>query len=156
MKFKHITLFAVLAIISITLSAYKIAPEPKPESTELSKDKGIEFFHGTYKEALALAKKEKKPIFIDIYTVWCGPCKMMSNYVFTQKEVGDYYNENFINFKIDAERGEGPAVARKFRIRAYPTLLFIDGNGQVLKKAEGARGGNDFIKMGETVIAKTK
>ncbi len=157
MKLKYITLFVALAAVSVGLTAYRIAPENDHKHETLAKsDKGMEFFHGTYQEALALAKKEKKPIFMDIYAVWCGPCKMMTNYVFTQEEVGDFYNKNFINYKVDAERGEGVTLARKYRIRAYPTLLFIDADGNEILKTEGARGGNDFIKLGEQVIAKAK
>ena len=56
---------------------------------------GIEFFHGTWVEALAEAKKQEKPIFVDAYTTWCGPCQMMSKNVFTHADVGAFFNENF-------------------------------------------------------------
>ena len=62
---------------------------------------GIEFFHGSWEEALAEAKKQEKPIFVDAFTTWCGPCKMMSRSVFTEEEVGTFFNENFISLKID-------------------------------------------------------
>ena len=58
---------------------------------------GIEFFHGTLEEAKEIAKRENKLIFIDCYTTWCGPCKMLSKFVFTDPEMGEFYNENFIN-----------------------------------------------------------
>ncbi|MEL6926093.1 MAG: DUF255 domain-containing protein, partial [Bacteroidota bacterium] len=62
---------------------------------------GIEFFDGTWEEALNIAKAEEKVIFVDAFAVWCGPCKRMSNNVFPQKEVGDFFNRNFVNMKID-------------------------------------------------------
>ena len=60
---------------------------------------GIEFFHGSWDEALELAKKEHKAIFMDAYAEWCGPCKRMAKNIFTQKEVGDFFNKHFINVK---------------------------------------------------------
>lgn len=65
---------------------------------------GIEFFHGTYEEALQKARAEGKQIFVDVYTSWCGPCKMMAKNVFTRQEVGDYYNNKFVCLKLDAEK----------------------------------------------------
>ena len=68
---------------------------------------GIRFRHCSWEEAKAMAKKEKKPIFIDFYTQWCGPCLNMAQTVFSLPTVGYYYNQTFINLKIDAEEGEG-------------------------------------------------
>ena len=60
-------------------------------------DEGIVFEHVDFKQAKELAKAQNKLIFIDAYTTWCGPCKLMAKTVFTEKEVGDFYNSNFIN-----------------------------------------------------------
>ena len=57
----------------------------------------------TWKEILTKAKAENKTIFVDVYTKWCGPCKHVSETVFPQEKLGEYYNSRFINFKIDAE-----------------------------------------------------
>lgn len=150
------TLLLFASILVFGAFTFSGTTEPiEPNSKALSADdKGIEFFHGTWKEALEKAKAENKTIFVDIYATWCGPCKMMSNYVFTQQDVGDFYNENFICVKLDAEKGEGTAVARKYRIMAYPTLLYVDGDGEIVHKTEGARSGNQFIDLGKKVLAK--
>lgn len=87
---------------------------------------GIQFEHGSWKEVVKKAKKERKLIFADFYAVWCGPCKMMSAQVFTQQQVGSRFNGAFVNFKVDAEKGEGVGLAEQFGIRAYPTCHFID------------------------------
>lgn len=50
----------------------------------------------TYREAIAAARTEKKLVFIDFYTSWCGPCKMMTNNVFPMKNVGEYLNAKFV------------------------------------------------------------
>ena len=98
---------------------------------------GIVFEHGNFAAVCAKAKAEKKLVFIDVYTAWCGPCKHMAATVFKQDNVGQYFNSQFINFKIDAEKGEGKALAAKYKIQYYPTYLFIDDKGAVFNKAVG-------------------
>ena len=115
---------------------------------------GIDFFHGSWAEGLAKAKAEKKLIFVDAYAVWCGPCKWMAANTFTDKLVGDYFNKHFVNFKMDMEKGEGRDLARNWGIRAYPTLLFFDSNAGEVHRSMGAKPAADFLKLGETVIAK--
>lgn len=88
--------------------------------TMSSRAAGIEFFHGTWAEGVAKAKAENKKIFIDFFTEWCGPCLNMALTVFPQPEVGEAYNKDFVCMKIDAEKGEGVDLARKYQVRSYP------------------------------------
>jgi thiol-disulfide isomerase/thioredoxin len=113
---------------------------------------GIKFFQGSWEQALAEAKSQDKLIFMDCYTTWCGPCKAMSNDVFPNSDVGNYYNNNFINVKMDMEKGEGKTLAAKYSVNAYPTLLFIDGNGKVVHMSKGAKPVNDFIHLGKAAM----
>lgn len=87
---------------------------------------GINFFQGTWDEAVALAKEQDKKIFVDFYTEWCGPCLNMALGVFTLPEVGDLYNRNFVCVKIDAEKGEGIELADRYGVRSYPSYVFVD------------------------------
>lgn len=89
-------------------------------------------------EACKKAKTENKPIFLDCYTSWCGPCKMMANEVFTLKEAGDYFNKNFVCVKTDMEKGGGPAIGKQYGVDAYPTFLIINANGKLMHKVVGA------------------
>ncbi|WP_052731233.1 thioredoxin family protein [Spirosoma radiotolerans] len=115
----------------------------------------ITFEKGKWKDMLARAKTEKKLIFVDVYAVWCGPCKMLDQQVFTDKQVAATYNAFFINYKVDAERGEGPALARQYNVRAYPTALFIDGDGQLVDTWTGFIPPVLFKQQGERVFKKT-
>ena len=98
---------------------------------------GIEFEHSTFSEVLAKAEKENKMVFMDCYTSWCGPCKQLAKNVFPQKEVGDYFNTQFINFKVDMEKGEGIELQKKYGVTTFPTLLFMDSSGKVFRKIQG-------------------
>ena len=79
-----------------------------------AQDRVISFEERTWAEIKAKAAKEKKAIFLDAYTSWCGPCKKIAKEVFTKNEVADYYNTNFVNASFDMEKGEGPKLAKQF------------------------------------------
>lgn len=115
-------------------------------------DSGITFHSGKWEDALALARKENKLIFLDISASWCGPCKMLKKKTFPDAEVGSYYNANFINVALDGEIGEGADLAKMYSVRGYPTLLFIDGSGKLVAQTTGYRNPANFLKLGQTVI----
>ena len=116
-------------------------------------DKEIEFSTNTWNYVLAEAKVKNKLIFIDAYATWCGPCKWAAKYLFTNKDVAAYYNENFINVSMDMEKGEGIAFAKKFQINSYPTFLIINSKQEVVARTEGVRQNKkyfaEFIKFGK-------
>lgn len=57
----------------------------------------------SFGEAVAMQKKKPKPIMVDVYTTWCGPCKMLSTNTFGNEQIAKYLNENFYPVKFDAE-----------------------------------------------------
>jgi len=109
----------------------------------------IKFEDSDFNTILAKAKSEKKLIFLDAYAAWCGPCKLMERNVFTDANVADYYNKNFINAHFDMEKGEGPALAAKYGIRSYPTLMFLNAEGEVVGKELGYLKTEDFLALGK-------
>jgi thioredoxin-related protein len=111
----------------------------------------IQFQDLPFKDLVAKAKKENKLLFIDAYTSWCGPCKMMEKNTFTQKAVGDYFNTNFINSRFDMEKGEGREIASKFGVRSYPTYLFLNGDGELVSQNFGYMEGGLFVSMAQDV-----
>jgi thiol-disulfide isomerase/thioredoxin len=125
-------------------------------SSYASDNKGIEFKEGSWLEILNEAKKQNKLIFIDIYTTWCGPCKIMSAKVFTLNIISEKFNESFVNFKIDAEKGEGIELAKKYAITAYPTYLFVNGNGDLVYRAIGAMPAEKFIVEADKALLAGK
>ncbi|HJA15496.1 MAG TPA: thioredoxin family protein [Candidatus Butyricimonas faecavium] len=114
---------------------------------------GIEFQKESYTEVLKMAKKQNKLVFIDVYTSWCGPCKHMANTIFPQAKVGEYYNSHFLNLQLDAEKSEdGKMVAKTFGVSAYPTFLFVNGDGELVYRFLGGRAVDMFIKEGEKAV----
>ncbi|SHO59374.1 thioredoxin [Algoriphagus zhangzhouensis] len=109
---------------------------------------GVDFLPISYEEALEKAQAEDKLLFVDFYTVWCSPCKQMEKKVFPEAEVGELYNKEFINIKLDAER-EGKVAAEKFEVNSYPTFLFINGDGEMIFKDSGSQPIASMIAMGE-------
>lgn len=117
---------------------------------------GIKFEDTNFATILAKAKKENKLVFIDAYASWCGPCKLMAKNIFPLQAVGDYYNSHFINAKIDMEKGEGIGLAKKYNVKAFPTYLFIDGNGEEVHRTLGYVEEKDFIEFAKDAGDPTK
>jgi len=114
---------------------------------------GIVFEQGTWKQVLEKAKQTNKPIFVDVYTTWCGPCKKMSSEIFPLAEVGAVYNANFVCYQIDAEKGEGIDFAKKYEVKAYPSYLFIKPDGTLFSRALGSMPAKNFINVATAALA---
>jgi thiol-disulfide isomerase/thioredoxin len=112
----------------------------------------IKFYHENWGEVLKVAKEQNKMIFLDAYASWCGPCKYMSNVIFTNDTVGNFYNNNFINAKFDMEKGEGLELAKKYEVRVYPTLLYLNPDGEVIHRIAGSMNVSDFVEEGKIAL----
>jgi len=80
----------------------------------------------------------------------------MARDVFTDAKVAEFYNDKFVNVQVDMEKGEGIDLAKKYEVRAYPTLLFIDGNGEIVHRAVGYHTSDDFMALGATALDPSK
>lgn len=135
----------ILALVAFALNFNGFSQE----SDEAS---GIQFVTGTWEEIVALAKKEKKPIFVDAFTTWCGPCKWMAKTTFKDAAVETFMTKNFISYKMDMEKGEGIEFAKKNDVRVYPTLLYFNSKGEFIHRAAGALQAEGFIATGRTAL----
>lgn len=91
----------------------------------------------SWQQALGKARQENKMIFIDVYTTWCTYCRQMDASTFSLPEVGDFHNEHFINLRYDALKADGIAIRNSYRLLGFPTLLYLDPQGMVVKKTAG-------------------
>lgn len=115
----------------------------------------------TLEEAIALQKKAPKKIMMDVYTVWCGPCKMLDKNTFSNPDVVEYVNKNYYAVKFNGEgkdvvkykdksfsnpnyseakartRNSAHELARYLQISAYPTIVFFDENAEVIAPIRG-------------------
>ena len=105
----------------------------------------------SWKEAIETAKREGKLVFVDFYTDWCGPCKVMARDVFPQKQVGDFFNAKFVCLKLNAEK-EGRELAKRFCVSAYPTFIVVDTDEKVRVELKGSMNADKFIARMEDAL----
>lgn len=89
----------------------------------------LEFTDANFDE---LVLKADKPVIVDLWAVWCGPCRMVGPIV---EEIGKEYEGQAIVGKLDVDNN--PEIARRYSIRNIPTILFFKG-GEVVDKQVGA------------------
>ena len=121
---------------------------------EIPANQGITFFEGNLQDAFEKAKTENKLVFVDCYTTWCGPCKVLKRYTFRDANLGDYMKENYISLAIDMETNEGQILAKKYGIEAYPTLLFLDKYGRVVNHQVGGISAEELLAKAELTVRK--
>jgi thiol:disulfide interchange protein len=107
-------------------------------------------------DILAKAKAEKKLVFVDTYATWCGPCKLMDRNVFTHSPTADFFNKNFISYKVNIEKDNGPTLQVLYEVSALPGLLFLDANGNLLVKEQNSITISQLKNLADRAIAKAK
>lgn len=153
-----ITSFALAGLVLIT-SMRAITPE----------EKAVKWI--TFEEAIAKSKTEKRPIFIDVYTDWCGWCKVMDKNTFSEPNVAKLLNEKFYAVKFNAEQHEDVtfngttykfvasgrsgyhelAAALLNNQLSYPTVVFLDDKFNMIQPLAGYRQAPEFHKIAQFV-----
>jgi thiol:disulfide interchange protein len=141
-------LIITLALVSVTLMSSGFLSKP----TEIKANTEISFHTGTFSEALEIARNQNKPVFLDISTAWCGYCKRMKANVYTDSNVAGFFNTTFINVVVDAEKGEGIEIAKKYGAKGYPTFVFINPDGSISKQTSGYRNPEKFLALAKELI----
>lgn len=78
----------------------------------------------------------------------------MDDEVFALSSTSRMVNRNFVSYKINAEKDNGPNLATIFEVYAYPTLLFLDADGNILERKDGSLSNSQFLNMAESAIIK--
>jgi len=149
-----LSFFCLLIFSSILIFAFVPRNEPAVAAPAEKGEGGIKFMEANWAKALQEAKKQNKLIFLDAYTSWCGPCRMLKNNTFPDKAAGEFYNQHFINVALDMEQGDGIAVGGKYGVNAYPTLIIADANGNMLTYTKGYIDAKQLIEFGKFGLSK--
>lgn len=153
-----------LAMASNTNNASK-----KSLSYTLLRVDGINWIKGlSWREIKELAAREKKYIFLDCFTTWCGPCRMMDERVYTNDSVGDFFNTHFVNVKVQLDQtnhddqyiqswyNDATVISKQYRIEAFPSFVFLSPEGGLVHQAAGYTEKSQFITMAKKAIAPGK
>lgn len=144
------TIFTIVTGIIMMLSV----TAQNQGTKQIAETEKIRFNTSSWKEILVKAKKENKPIFLDISASWCGYCKRMKANVFTDAEVGEFYNKTFINVSVDGEKGDGIELAKKYGVKGYPTFVFLNPDGSLAMQASDYHKSEKFLELGKNAISK--
>ncbi|MBK8598633.1 MAG: thioredoxin family protein [Holophagales bacterium] len=136
-------LFAALLIACLPMTACS-HPEGGADGSRAS-GPGITFASGTFDEALARARSEKKLLLVDVYTDWCGWCKKLDREVFSDARVAEAAR-NLVAVRVNAEKG-GEKVAERYDVQGYPVVLFVDGSGTVVKRIDGYVDATEMLRI---------
>lgn len=100
----------------------------------------------SFEEAEKMALKEGKPLFVDFYASWCGPCKWMEESTFQDPEIRRILNEDYIAVKIDIDEFDGFNIKTKYDVRYLPTIMIFQ-NGRVVERVEETLGISKLSKL---------
>lgn len=114
----------------------------------------LNYYSGSYADALKEAKRQNKLVFIDAYTDWCGWCKKLDRTTFKDTSVIRYMNDYFIVLKLDMENGEGPSIGAKYNVNSFPTLLFLNQDGKEVVRIEGFVNSDEFLSYAKKASKK--
>jgi len=134
-------------LLSVCIGLYTVCVAAQNRSIQFEESK-------QWNVIVEKALQENKLIFVDCYTDWCGPCKILSGQVFTRDSVADFFNTRFVNAKFEMEKDtDGKARHQQWNVKGYPTLLFIDPQTEhVVHRMVGAGKAEWLIAGGQTAL----
>lgn len=144
-------LFSILGFFLLYACQYRVALNPPWKKDNTDGKATLKFHTDSLVSRLESARLAGQPVFMDFYTSWCGPCRVMDRDVFTDGKLAADFNRDFVSLKINAEAGEGVALARRFQIKAYPTLVFLDMKGEEKERSVGLTTAAELRRLGRKV-----
>lgn len=112
----------------------------------------INFFQGTWKEVLAEGQKQNKIIFIYATAKWSKPSTYMEENIFVKEPVAQFFNKNFIPYKIDITNTEGEKLFYGYNGTTLPSFIFVNNQGKFIYKNEGEFTATGFIQVGKNAL----
>ena len=143
---------AALSLLLPLASTAQIAPA---ESGGPRAPGAAHYFLRDYEDALAESAATGKPVFLDAFTTWCKPCRQMDALVFSEPDVEALLQRDFVPLRVDMESPAGLALAERFPVTAYPTLIVLDADGE-LHRATGYHTPEDLAAFAKTSLDPTR
>jgi len=107
----------------------------------------------TYDKGMEQAKIKKKQVFINFFAVWCGYCKKMDSTTFSNRQVTNYLQDNFIPIKVNTDKE--PTLSQIFGVRGLPFFWFLTAKGERIAGLPGYIPPEMFLKYLEYISTKS-
>lgn len=142
-----------VAIVTVTLTAALALAAPlRPARASGPAKAGVRWADGPWSAVLERARRENRHVFVDFYATWCGPCKRLEKVTYRDPAVVALL-DSLVAAKYDAEKGEGRELARRFHVRAYPTLVVLDPQGHEVDRFLGYLDPEPFARAVRNAVA---
>ncbi|HEX5855506.1 MAG TPA: thioredoxin family protein [Thermoanaerobaculia bacterium] len=160
MKLPLMLTVSLAAALSARVEAQSSSSPKQPSTPPAPANAGapaavhIPFIEGKpFAEVLRRARAEKKPVMLDVVAAWCGPCKIMDKTTFSDPLVVEWARKAVIPARVDAEKGEGRRISARYQAFSFPTVLFLDGNGNEIDRLVGGYQAGDFRHGADAVLS---
>lgn len=114
----------------------------------------LEYEEAKWDVVLKMAEEQNKPIFVKTYASYCAPCKHMDKHVFSSPTLSEFYNANFINYKVDMQSELGNIFNLAYEVHSIPDMLFFNPKGEIIARAKGGQSITDMMHLGKEALEK--
>ncbi len=152
MQLRVVATFLSACFLSACSAGVEKSPSSTAPSTTAPTDAKV-WFEGSFAEGLAQARADKKLVFVDVFTTWCGPCKKLEKVTFPHADVKPVLAQ-MVSMSIDAESPAGLPIAAKYNVNAYPTMLVLGADGQEIDRIVGFKDPPAFLAALEKIRAR--
>jgi len=159
LRFRNIIAAVALALVALPAARADAQPSspskqpPAPAQAGAPAAVHVAFIEGKpFAEVLRRAKAEGRPVMLDVAAAWCGPCKLMDMTTFSDPAVVEWARRSVVPARVDAEKGEGRRIAARYQAFSFPTILFLDGDGNEIDRLVGGYRAGDFRHGADAVL----